>query len=160
MFVSARSRTVDHIAVSEQVLVEHRILSHVIGALRETIGWKYQGDDLTRKIESLQFVGQSLQRHLKHLTSLEEDDGYMSVVLDTHPELTAEVEALRQEHDYFHKELKRLLAKMRSVKSIDRLALGEISENFSALLNKLDEHSHKETGLIQFALLKEEGGEG
>jgi hypothetical protein len=40
------------------------------------------------------------------------------------------------------------------------LTLAKISEELAALLEKLDEHSHKETGLIQHALLKDEGGEG
>jgi len=151
---------VDHIAISEQVLVEHEILAHITSALRATIGWKYQGADLTRKIGSLRFVGQSLQRHLKHLTGLEEEDGYMSVILESHPELNDEVEALRQEHGQFRKGLSRILTRLHLVQPTDDLTLAKVSEDLLALLKKLDEHSHKETGLIQHALLKDEGGEG
>jgi hemerythrin-like domain-containing protein len=151
---------VDHVAISEQVLVEHKILAHITSALRATIGWAYQGTDLTRKIGSLRFVGQSLQRHLKHLMGLEEEDGYMSVILESHAELSDEIEALRQEHGQFRKDLSRILTRLRLVKPTDHLALAKISENLLALLEKLDEHSHKETGLIQHALLKDEGGEG
>ena len=150
----------DHIAISEQVLVEHKILVHIASALRATIDWKYQGADLTRKIGSLRFVGQSLQRHLKHLTGLEEDDGYMSVILESHPELNDEIEALRQEHGQFRKGLSRILTGLRLVQPTDNLNLAKILEDLLALLKKLDEHSHKETGLVQHALLKDEGGEG
>jgi hypothetical protein len=151
---------VDHTAISEQVLIEHTILAHIESALRATIDWKYQGTDLTRKIGSLRFVGQSLQRHLKHLMDQEERDGYMSVILESHPELSDEVEALRQEHGQFRKGMNRILTRLRLLKPTDHLTLAKITEDLLALLSKLDEHSHKETGLIQHALLKDEGGEG
>jgi hemerythrin-like domain-containing protein len=151
---------VDPVAISEQVLVEHTILAHIVGALRATVGWKHQGVDLTRRIGSLRFVGQSLQRHLKHLIGLAEENGYMSVVLESHSELTDEVEALRQEHGQFRKGLSRILTRLRRVQPTDQLTLAKISEDLLALLKELDEHSHKETGLIQHALLKDEGGEG
>ena len=150
----------DQVAISEQVLVEHKILAHIVSALRGTVDWRYLGADLTRKIGSLRFVGQSLQRHLKHLMGLEESDGYMSVILESHPELTDEVEALRQEHGQFRKGVSRILTKLRPLKPTDHLALAKITDDVLALLTKLDEHSHKETGLIQHALLKDEGGEG
>ena len=150
----------NHTAISEQVLIEHKILAHIESALRATIDWKYQGADLTRKIGSLRFVGQSLQRHLRHLMDQEEQDGYMSVILESHPELSDEVEALRQEHGQFRKSLSRILTKLRILKATDHLALGKITDDLLVLLTKLDEHSHKETGLIQHALLKDEGGEG
>ena len=38
-----------------------------------------------RKLESLLFVGHSFQRHIEHLMQLEEQEGYMSVVLLSHP---------------------------------------------------------------------------
>jgi hemerythrin-like domain-containing protein len=158
--VDQETHTVDHKAMSEQVLVEHEVLAHIVSALRATVDWKYQGADLTRKIGSLRFVGQSLQRHLKHLMGLEEHDGYMSAILESHPELNDEVEALRQEHGQFRKALSRILTRLRLVKPTDHSNLAEISDELLALLKKLDEHSHKETGLIQHALLKEEGGEG
>jgi hypothetical protein len=151
---------VDHLAISEQVLVEHKILSHITSALRATIGWQYQRADLTRKIGSLRFVGQSLQRHLKHLMGLEEEDGYMTVILESHPELSDEIEALRQEHGHFRKGLARILTRLRRIQATDHVALAKTSDLLLALLEKLDEHSHKETGLIQHAYLKEEGGEG
>ena len=150
----------DHLAIPQQVLVEHQTLAYVTSALRATMGWKYQGTDLSRKLASLRFVGQSFQRHLKHLMELEEEDGYMAVVLADRPELTDEVEALRQEHDQFRKALNRILARLRRVAPTDHAAFTKISDDLSALLEKLDEHSRKETGLLQHALLEDEGGEG
>jgi hemerythrin-like domain-containing protein len=160
LFCAVRRRKVDQLAMAQQVLVEHQTLAYVTSALRHTIGWKHQATDLSRKLESLQFVGQSLQRHMKRLLALEEEDGYMSAVLASRPELTDEVEALRQEHGQFRKGLSGILARLRRVQPTDHLTVAKISEDLLVLLQKLDEHSHKETGLIQHALLKDEGGEG
>jgi hypothetical protein len=151
---------VDHIAISEQVLVEHKILAHIENALRATLDWKYHGADLARKIESLRFVGESLQRHLEHLTGLEEHDGYMSMILESNPELHDQVEALRLEHGQFRNDIGRILTRLNLVQHTDHLTLAKISEELLALLKTLDEHSHKETALIQHALLMDEGGEG
>ena len=150
----------DHIAISEQVLVEHKTLAHIVSALRATIDWNYQGADLTRKIGSLRFVSQSLQRHLKHLMDLEEEDGYMAVVLESRPELKDEVEALRQEHVHFRTGINRILNRLKKVAPTDHPTVTKISDELLALLEKLNAHSHKETGLIQHALLEDEGGEG
>lgn len=150
----------DHRDIPEQVLIEHEILALVMGGLRTTIGWKHQGADLSRKLESLRFVGQSFQRHLKRLLALEENDGYMSVVVASRPELNDEVQALRQEHDEFRKGLNRILTRLRVVQPTDHLTFAKISEELVALLEKLEKHNHKEAGLIEHALLQDEGGEG
>jgi hypothetical protein len=150
----------DHLAIPQQVLVEHQTLAFVTSALRSTIGWKYQGANLSRKLASLQFVGQSFQRHLKHLMSLEEEDGYMAVVLASRPELNDEVQVLRKEHDYFRKTLTRILNRLRKVEPTDHATFAAVSEELLAMLEKLDQHSRRETDLLQEALLTDEGGEG
>jgi hypothetical protein len=151
---------VDHHAIPQQVLVEHQTLAFITSALRSTIGWKYQGADLSRKLASLQFVGQSFQRHLKHLMALEEEDGYMSVVLASRPELSEEVAKLREEHDHFRRGVSRVLSRLRRVTPTDHAAFAAVSEEMLALLEKLENHSRRETDLLQEALLTDEGGEG
>ena len=91
---------------------------------------------------------------------LEEEDGYMVDVLTSRPELKDEVEALRQEHVHFRTGLNRTLNRLKQVAPTDHATVTAISEDLLALLEKLDAHSHKETGLMQHALLTDEGGEG
>ena len=150
----------DRLAIPQQVLVEYQTLAFVISALRSTIGWKYQGTDLTRKLESLRFVGQSFERHLKRLMALEEEDGYMSVVLASRPELEDEVAGLRQEHAQFRRALRQILSALRAVKPADIEAFTKTANDLLALLDRLEEHAKKETALLQEALLTDEGGEG
>jgi hypothetical protein len=150
----------DHLAIPQQVLVEHQTLAYVVSALRSTIGWKFPGTDLSRKLSSLLFVGESFQRHLERLMSLEEAEGYMAVVLASRPELNDEVETLRQEHGQFRASLGQVLTRLRAVAPQDHQAFSAASEDFLALLDKLDDHSKHETDLLQEALLQDEGGEG
>jgi hypothetical protein len=150
----------DHLAIPQQVLNEHQTLAFVTSALRSTIGWKFQGSDLTRKLESTQFVGKSFERHLKRLMKLEEHDGYMSVVLESRPELKSQVIALRREHVHFRRELRRLLAELGKIDSADHDGFAKCSGELLTLLDRLDEHGKQETSLLQEALLSDEGGEG
>jgi hypothetical protein len=150
----------DHLAIPQQVLIEHQTLAYVTSALRSTIGWKFQGSDLSRKLESLRFVGQSFQRHLKRLIALEEEDGYMAVVLAARPELSEEVELLRKDHEHFRKSVSRILRRLGNVAPTDHATFTKVSDDLLALLEQLDEHSRKETDLLQDALLTDEGGEG
>jgi hypothetical protein len=154
------AQMVEHTERSQQVLVEHQTLGHIVSAIRATVGWNYQGANLARKIVSLRFVCQSLQRHVKHLMGLEEEDGYMADVLEIRPELKEDVEVLRQEHVHFRTGLNRILNRLKKATPTDQATVAAISESLLALLEKLDAHSHKETGLLQHALLTDEGGEG
>ena len=150
----------DHLAIPQQVLIEQQTLAYVTSALRSTVGWKFQGADLSRKLSSLLFVGQSFQRHLKRLMSLEEEEGYMTVVLASRSELHAEVEALRLEHDEFRSGVARILSRIRRLAPTDHEGFAKTSAELLALLERLDAHGKKETDLLQEALLQDEGGEG
>jgi len=150
----------EHLALSEHVLLEHQTLAHVTSALRTTIGWRYQGADLSRKLESLLFVGQSFQRHLKRLLALEEQDGYMTVVLASKPELKEHVSALQLEHEEFRKTLGRILARLRRVGPTDHDRFNKASHDLLGLLERIEQHGKKETDLLQDALLTDSGGEG
>jgi len=150
----------DHHAISQQILNEHQTLAFVVDALRATVGWKYQGADLTRKLTSLVFVTQSFQRHLKHLLELEEADGYMVVVITAHPEWQPQIEALQIEHGQFRQSLRRILAGLRRVAPDDHATFAKLSSELLALLDKLSEHNNNETHLLQKALLRDQGGEG
>jgi hypothetical protein len=150
----------DHLASGQQLLVEHQTLGHITSALRATIGWKYPATNLSRKLESLRFVGESFKRHLKHLMELEEQGGYMSVVVTSRPESKEEVEKLQGEHAQFRKSLTRILARLRAVAPADRDTLESISQDLLGLLEQLDAHGKREVDLLQDALLTDEGGEG
>ena len=149
----------DHKAIPDQVLLEHEMLTHLSSALRTALGWRMHGD-LSRNLSSVRFVLQSFQRHLEHLMTLEEHDGYMDVVLEDHPTLSGEVEALRQEHDQFRKALRRTSARLENLAVDDFPRFEMVCDELRALLERIDQHSGKEIDLIQRALVQDEGGQG
>ena len=150
----------DQSGVGHQVLLENQTLANVTSALRTTIGWKYQGPDLSRNLSSLTFIAKSYKRHFQRLFELEAEGGYMSVVLESHPELSDMVASLEQEHREFGKALGRILARLRRVTVTDRATFAAIAADLSALLDRIDAHNLKEADLLQEALLRDEGGEG
>ena len=146
--------------IQQQVIVEHQTLAHVVSALRTTIGWESAVPDFSRKLSSLRFVCESFERHLARLLDLEETDGYMSVVLDAHPEMTERVKTLRNEHTEFRQEVRDILGRLNAVSSTDHDKFSAISDELVGLLDRLDQHQHKEISVLQEALLQDAGGEG
>jgi hypothetical protein len=146
--------------IQQQVLIEQDTLGHIVSALRTTIGWESREPDFSRKLSSLHFVCESFQRHLMRLFQLEQTEGYMTVVLDSRPQLSDEVRALRSEHVRFRDQVRDILDHLGSVAPTDRATFSRISDELVALLDRLDKHHHKETRLLQEALLRDEGGEG
>src|SRR5882757_56856 len=80
----------DHKAVTEQLQIEHGMLTHISNALRTTLDWHVEGHNTGRKLESLRFITQSFARHLERVLSLEEQEGYLDSVYETQPHLTKE----------------------------------------------------------------------
>ena len=149
-----------HEDIARQTVVEHGMLQHLLGALRMVIGWESEGADFTRKLSTLRFVVQSLQRHLERLMALEEYDGYMGIAVRLSPQLGKEVDALRQEHDEFRGAVHRIVHCLERVSATDRRTLGTVCDDLLALVQRLGEHSRKETDLLQEAFEQDEGGEG
>ncbi len=150
----------DHQDIQQQVLIEQATMAHVVSALRTTMGWKSREGDISRKLSSVLFVCESFQRHLKRLLRLEQSEGYMAVVLDSRPELSDEVRALRRQHTEFRKKLREILARLRTIGPTEQAAFTQTSSELEMLLDRLDEHHRKEAALLQEALLRDEGGEG
>jgi hypothetical protein len=149
----------EHQDIQQQVMVEHETLAHVVSALRTTIGWHVVGPDYSRKRSSLAFVCESFHRHLKRLLQLEQAEGYMAVVLDSRPELSERVRALRAEHVHFRRGVRDILARLKALGSTDLAAFNAITAELSGLLDRLDVHHQNEIDLLQEALLRDEGGE-
>jgi uncharacterized membrane protein YccC len=146
--------------VEQQAMVEHAMLKHICNALRVTLDWKVEGDDLSRHLSSLRFVSQSLQRHLDRMMALEECDGYMDEVVEASPHLAEKVATLKQDHERFRHAVRRIVSRLERLSPTDLSAFGKTCDALRDLLGRLDEHSATETAVIQEAYLQDEGGSG
>jgi hemerythrin-like domain-containing protein len=147
-------------SITEQMVVEHRMLKSIGDGLRQAIGLKPEGDTFARKLHTIHFIAQSLQRHLDHLLRLEEWDGYMDAVVHLCPQLGRRVDALRQEHERFRKASLQVVHGLETVAPTDQTAFRIVCDEALALLKKLDDHTRKEAVLVQEAFDRDGGGEG
>jgi hypothetical protein len=145
--------------VTHQTQVEHELLKHIMEGLRMTAGWEVPGPDASRKLSTLRFVAQSFQRHLEHLLTLEEYDGYMDLVLNCAPWLGRATDALRAEHDGFRTQARRFVQRLERLQATDAPALDEVCGDLLALLEEVEAHNAKEIALLQEAL-RDGPGEG
>jgi len=150
----------EHSDMAQQVLVEHGMLKHIMEGLRATVAWPIHGGDFSRKLSTLRFISQSFQRHLERLTSLEEFDGYMNLVMEANPHLAKNVEGLREEHHRLRSSLRRLVHGLERIAATDQAAFAQAIQELSAILDRVDEHHKKEASLVQEALERDGGGEG
>src|SRR5262249_61594911 len=147
-------------SIAEQMVVEHEMLKSIVEGLRQAIGLKPEGDTFARKLHTIHFIAQSLQRHLDHLLTLEECDGYMEAVVGLSPQLGKQVDALRQEHDQFRQASRQVVHGLETVAPTDQTTFRNVCDEALALLEKLDEHTRKEAELVQEAFGRDDGGEG
>jgi Hemerythrin HHE cation binding domain len=146
--------------IARQTQIEQDMLKHIMEGLRISAGWPVLGPDASRKLSSLRFVAQSFQRHLEHLLALEEHDGYMDLVLRCAPHLGRATDVLKDEHEQFRSEARRLVLRLERLPATDLAALDKVCSDLLVVLGKIEEHNAKEIALLQEALDRDEGGEG
>jgi hemerythrin-like domain-containing protein len=144
--------------IAEQVRIEHEILKHITGALQVSLDWEIKSIGLAHKLSSVLFVAQSLQRHLERQMTLEECDGYMSVVLEFHPAWCDQIAKLKQEHGQIREAMTRIIGHLQSVSPSDEITFEDACGEIRALLRRLSEHGKKETDLLQEAFLQVDVG--
>jgi hemerythrin-like domain-containing protein len=146
--------------IAEQLVVEHEMLKYIIDGLRLAIGLNPEGGTFSRKLHTIHFIALSLQRHLDHMLTLEECDGYMDAVVNLSPQLNRQVGALRQEHEQFREASHRVLHRLEKVAPNDQTTFRNVCDEVLALLKKLEEHTRKEVELVQETFGRDGGGEG
>jgi hypothetical protein len=136
------------------------MLGHIMHVLRMSSAWPVPGPDASRKLSTLRFVAGSFQRHLEHLFALEENDGFIDLVLATAPWLGRRTDALKAQHVGFRTEARQLVQKLQGLPPTDIAALNAACAGMLNLLGRIEEHNGKEIALLQEALERVDGGEG
>lgn len=149
-----------HDDLAQQTLVESDLLQALMEGLRAALAWEVRGEDCSRKLGTMRFIARSFQRHLERLIKLEEQDGYMDIVLEAKPFLSSRVNSLKHDHDAFRRALARLIHRLARVTAIDLATLEDVCGDFSELLDRLDVHHRREAKLFHEVFEQEEGGEG
>ena len=119
MVAQIRQYSAEH-DIAKQTLLEQRMLTNIMHAVRETLAWEPRAGDITRKLASVRFVVASLARHLDHMFDLEERDGYMRASVESAPHLDGMVKGLREEHDLFRQIVHDLTSRLDAMGAHDR----------------------------------------
>ena len=147
-------------AVAQASCMEHKILDHVKSALRVTLDWKAPSIALHRKMSSVQFTAKSFMRHLGRMMELEEQDGYMAVVVEQKPHLEHKVQKLERQHAAFRQSIEELDPDVAALAALPEDQYEFVCSRIVELLDQVDEHDLEEIELLQETMLCDEGGEG
>ncbi len=151
----------DRKTLAEQAQIEDQALHHVMLALKTALAWQVSESGVGRKLSSVRFMAQSLERHLRRLMALEEDGGYLAVVTETKPCLSEKVAPLHADHLRFEETLDRLMGNLRQLQDHpQRDALDLACHRLDTLIQEIDRHNRAEAALVQQVLCEDEGGEG
>lgn len=146
-------------SIAEQAAIEQQSLQHIKQALRVAMGWKTTADNLERKLSSVRFMAQSLERHLERLMALEEEGGYMQAALEAKLHLVDRASALRGDHERFRLMTREIMLRLKEASVQDNPPVDDCCQALTELLARIDMHERTEQALLQETLW-DEGGEG
>jgi hemerythrin-like domain-containing protein len=139
--------------ISQQMLLEHEVMARISDALRTAIGWTHHGD-VTRKLEAVQFLTESFQRHLERMLDLEEQQGYLKLAAHSHPQRQAELDDLRAEHDRFRQQTQGALQRLAQLEASGHAELDAVLDEIMALIDRVDAHNKREMCFLQELVLE------
>ncbi len=137
--------------------MEHQALEHIKRALRVTVDWTAPAISFDRKRSSVTFAMECFARHLKRLMLIEEEDGYMSVVVDAKPNKAKRIAVLRQDHTLFREVVAKVSDELNALGDQDQEELERICQEIRSLLNSIDKHDRAEIRLLQDAMVLDDG---
>ena len=143
----------------QQTKRESQALEHVTRALEVMVGWAVDGDGFSRKLSSVRFFTELYQRHLERLFALEEIDGYMESVSRLHPELTGQVDNLKQEHERFRAAVRKIVVRIDLASPANLPEFDATCDELRKTINQVLEHLRREQELLVETFNRDTGGE-
>ncbi|WP_425398075.1 hypothetical protein [Aeoliella sp.] len=150
-------KTTYDVSQASQSWMEHEALEHVKRALRVTIGWQSPAISYQRKRQSVEFALESFARHLERLMDIEEQDGYLRMVVESKPSKAKQIAKLRADHTAFRERTGELLDEIDALGEWEANDFERICAGVGQLLDEIDQHDRAEIGLLQDAMLLDEG---
>ena len=130
----------------QRILKEHEDLSIEVGELRSLLSQGPGDVERSAVVKVLDRLWATLGRHFR----FEEEEGYLTQVVNRFPNWSTEVERLRQEHRFLHDELEQIRALLDDEARCENSA-GELCDRLNHWLAKLSDHEHRENQICQEA---------
>ncbi len=154
------SDRIDRRLVVEQAEREFQLLDAIARELVSIIQPDGSANNRSDILEKVRIGTASLLRHVERVFAIEEEDGYMVSLAETHPELLHRIDRLRNEHEALRDSLEKVVTSLQSVPDNDEFAPQTIYTMLLEILQRLDRHTHAESQLLEDAYLQDTGGEG
>jgi hypothetical protein len=143
----------------QQTKVESQALEHITRALEVMVGWGVDGGGYARKLSSVRFFTVLYQQHLERLFALEEIDGYMDSVSRFNPELAAQVDDLKQDHEQLRAAVRRIVVRLDLASPTNVPEFDATCFELRTTINQVLEHLRREQDLLVEAFNRDSGGE-
>ncbi|MCS6806921.1 MAG: hemerythrin domain-containing protein [Acidobacteriota bacterium] len=132
-----------------EILREHEIVREIIWQLERLVE---EGGLVGQNVEWTQRLCNELSAFYNHLErhfALEERDGYMLDVVAMQPEVSGQVEALRQQHEQLLRMVKELIRDGDMMASGLDVSVVELRQRVQQVLSLIRQHETDENALIQ-----------
>jgi hemerythrin-like domain-containing protein len=143
-----------------QYTVENQVLDHVKRALRNTLTSDTERMGLERKVSSVRFVTESLERHLQRMLDFEDEVGLVDPLEANKPHLVEKAASLQREHEQIRLLLQDLSEAAANLTSAEETYFHAFCQHAASFLNTLDKHENQEIEVLQQIYTDDEGGEG
>lgn len=150
----------DEHGILKQSRVESDALRLTKEALATIISWPAEGAKFTRKLSGLRFQVKWFQQQVERLFSIEEHDGYMNWVTEICPQLADRIGQLEHEHAKIRSMLSEITPHLERLLPDDWRGLEILCDDLKAVIELIENHTDKETKLLQEAVSQDLGGEG
>jgi iron-sulfur cluster repair protein YtfE (RIC family) len=98
-----------------------------------------------------------LTAHLQRMMAIEEEDGYLTPVIDNRPGLASQVELLRHEHDELRCLTENLGTTVHNLKPEDNLIIADTCMRIQTYLGHVQRHEEHENHIVLYTLTEDIG---
>ncbi len=150
----------DRESIHQQLKIEQDLLRHIADALRAALDWSAADAGTARKLSTVRFLLETLQRHSHRLWAIHEYDGYMTFVVAHAPETTHAVEELKKGHESIRKRIGQVCSRFEHISDKDHATIAELIASVREILTEYEAHNERELKVIQDTFNRDTGGEG
>ena len=144
--------------VARRLRKEHDLLQELGSRLKESLRF-IPGTDRDAWLATLRDRYEHFRAHMYKRLALEEVGGFLKVVLERRPTLSAQVAHLKLEHEEILSLIDAVHAELKTAKSSDSALLNECALRIRHILSEVEHHEDHENMLVEFVFSQDLGGE-
>lgn len=146
--------------IAKQLEVELALLLGMEQSLRIVLQWMTRDRGNSRKLSTLRFAARTFERQLSRTRVLADYGGYLHLVTEFAPLLSAEVRLLSEKREELQVGFEKLILRLEYVSPEDAAGFAKLCVELEEYLSELRTHGQRETELLQRAFRPTAGRSG